>query len=71
MKKLFVIIGIVFCIGMNSGMAYAHNVYYNTNSHIYHKHSCKWAKKCTKNCISIDHTDARARGGRPCQVCGG
>lgn len=71
MKKLLLIASAMFCIGLSTSSAYAYSVYYNTNKHIYHKHSCKWAKKCTKNCISIDHKDARARGGRPCKVCGG
>ena len=55
----------------NVCQAQARSVYYNTNTHIYHKHNCKWAKKCTKNCVSMEDTQARAHGGRPCHVCGG
>lgn len=25
----------------------------NTKTYIYHSPDCKWAKKCTKNCIKI------------------
>lgn len=51
--------------------ANAYTVKYNVNSKIYHDASCKWAHKCTKNCIKIDHTEVIRRGGRPCKVCGG
>ena len=67
MKKLVIILLCMFVFGG----AMAHSVAYNTNSHIYHKHSCEWAHKCTKNCITIDSSDAIQRGGRPCKVCGG
>ena len=67
MKKLIVVILCFFICGA----AVAHSVAYNTNSHIYHSHSCKWARKCTKNCINIDSSEAVQRGGRPCKVCGG
>ena len=60
----------ILCLFM-CGAAIAHSVAFNTNSHIYHRHSCEWAQRCTKNCITIDSSDARARGGRPCKVCGG
>lgn len=45
-------------------------VFYNTNSHIYHNLSCRWARACTKNCILIDKSEAMNRG-RACKVCGG
>ena len=69
MKKLLVAFMIISCVGI--GMASAKSVYYNTNSHIYHKHNCEWAQKCTKNCVTMDDSAARSRGGRPCKVCGG
>ena len=50
---------------------YAETVVYNTNTGKYHKPTCKWAKKCTVNCIKIDKKQAKARGGVPCKVCGG
>ena len=64
-----VIVG-VLCVFMCGG-AMAYSVAYNKNSHIYHNHSCEWARKCTKNCITIDSSEAKSRGGRPCKVCGG
>lgn len=45
-------------------------VFYNTNSQIYHNLNCIWAKKCTKNCILLDKSEAMTRG-RACKVCGG
>jgi hypothetical protein len=70
MKKVFMIFSIIMCIGITTPVV-AYPVYYNTNSHIYHKHNCKHAKKCTKNCITIDDSEAIKRGGRPCKICGG
>ena len=67
MKRLFMVLLCVFVC--NNAIAYS--VAYNKNSHIYHKHSCEWAIRCTKNCITIDSTEAKYRGGRPCKVCGG
>jgi len=46
-------------------------VKFNTHSLRYHKPSCEWAKKCTRNCIYIPLSEAKKRGGRPCPVCGG
>ena len=45
-------------------------VFYNTQSHKFHKMSCIWAARCTKNCIPITRGDALQRG-VPCKVCGG
>ncbi len=67
MKKVIVTLSVCLCIGG----ANAYPVAFNKSSHIYHKHNCEWARKCTKNCINIDSLDAKRRGGRPCKVCGG
>lgn len=67
MKRLITILLCMFIC--ESVLAYS--VAYNKKSHVYHDHSCEWAVKCTKNCITIDSTEARRRGGRPCKVCGG
>jgi len=67
MKMLCITLLCVFTLGS----AIAHSVAYNTKSHIYHKHSCEWAQKCTRNCITIDSSEAKHNGGRPCKVCGG
>ena len=46
-------------------------VAFNKESYKYHKLNCKWAIKCTRQCIYISRKDAIARGGVPCKVCGG
>lgn len=51
--------------------SYAEAVYYNVKTGKFHSFTCKWAKKCTVNCIKIDKKDAIKRGGIPCKVCGG
>ena len=49
----------------------AEPVMYNTSNGKIHKLWCRWAKKCTVNCIKIDRKEAEKRGGIPCKVCGG
>ena len=51
--------------------AFAYDVIFNTKSLIYHTFTCEWARKCTRNCIKIDHTLAQRSGGVPCNACGG
>lgn len=46
-------------------------VFFNVRSRKFHKHSCVWAAKCTRNCITIPKPEAIIRGGVPCKVCGG
>ena len=46
-------------------------VYFNLENSKYHCLTCKWAIKCTKNCIEMDLAEAKRRGGIPCKVCGG
>ena len=46
-------------------------VFYNTNTHKYHKLSCVWAKRCTRHCIPVTRKEAIQKGGVPCKVCGG
>lgn len=43
----------------------------NTKTYIYHSPDCKWAKKCTKNCIKTTKQKAQTQGARACKVCGG
>lgn len=43
----------------------------NTKTYIYHSSTCKWAKRCTKNCIKTTKDKAKSQGARPCKVCGG
>ena len=51
--------------------ASAKMVTFNTETLIYHKPNCKWAKKCTKNCIKIEKKEAIKQGGKPCIKCKG
>lgn len=46
-------------------------VAYNVESQKFHRPECKWARKCTKNCINVPRSEAIKRGGKPCKVCGG
>ena len=46
-------------------------VAFNTETLIYHRPSCRWAARCTVNCIPLKLSEARKRGGRACKVCGG
>lgn len=46
-------------------------VYFNTATYKVHKLSCRWGKKCTRNCILIPRSKAYQQGGVPCKVCGG
>jgi hypothetical protein len=46
-------------------------VTFNTQSKKYHCPSCKYAKKCTRNCITVQRAEAEKRGGLACSVCGG
>lgn len=68
MKK-FLISLLVLCL--TSAICFAETVVFNTETHKYHKPSCRCAKKCTVNCIVIEKQKAKARGGVPCKVCGG
>lgn len=42
----------------------------NTSNGKYHCLSCQWAVRCTRNCVSVPLSEAKARG-VPCKVCGG
>lgn len=46
-------------------------VVFNVKSLKYHSMTCKWAVKCTRNCIVISRSEAIKRGGVPCKICGG
>lgn len=46
-------------------------VYFNLQNKKYHCLTCEWAIKCTKNCVELDLSEAKRRGGIPCKVCGG
>ena len=69
MKKILFLILLLI-----SSVSYASDeeiVKLNTKTYIYHSIDCKWAKRCTKNCISSTKEKAKSRGARACKVCGG
>lgn len=68
MKK-FLILVMILCFNLSLA-SYAEIVIYNPNSKIYHAEWCRHAARC-KVCIKIEKAKAKARGGRPCKVCGG
>jgi methylphosphotriester-DNA--protein-cysteine methyltransferase len=70
MEKLLIILMITF---LTSSALAADNqtVIMNTKTYIYHSPDCKWAKKCTKNCIKTTKQKAQTQGARACKVCGG
>jgi len=67
-KKGFSALLVVFFL---SGAAFSQTVVYNVKTGKYHKPSCQAAIKCTKNCIKIEKSQAKQRGGVPCKICGG
>lgn len=72
LKKSFILFVLISGIALFSGkQCFAETVTYNHKSGIYHKHSCKSAIRCTKNCLKIEKKDAIKNGGRPCKICGG
>lgn len=46
-------------------------VAFNTETLKYHCLTCRWAVRCTKNCVKIKKSEAIRRGGVACKVCGG
>lgn len=68
MKKVFISIFLLMTFACTG---FAQTVVFNVKTHKYHSVSCKWAKKCTVNCIKIEKQQAKSKGGIPCKVCGG
>jgi len=46
-------------------------VAFNVETKKYHCLDCRWAIKCTRNCIEIPLSKAKRRKGVACKVCGG
>lgn len=68
MKKILLFTTVITLL---TNITLAYPVMYNTKTGKYHKLGCKWAQKCTVNCVKIDHKEAKNYGGVPCKVCGG
>lgn len=65
---LFLLLALLFSGGLTGA---EEKVAFNVESLKYHCLSCKWAIKCTKNCIEVPKSEAMRRGGVACKVCGG
>lgn len=70
-KSLLLLLTALFITLGAQNVTFAEPVSYNTETQKVHKVSCKFAQKCTKNCIKIDRKDAYSKGGKPCKSCGG
>ena len=71
MKKVFIIFCFLFFIVFDLNVANAKIVVFNTKTLKYHNVYCKYAQKCTVNCIKLEQEKAIKRGGKACKVCGG
>ncbi len=72
MKKILTFCLILFLgISLSPAEAQDNYVMLNTKTYIYHNPGCRWAKKCTKNCIRTTRQKAQKQGARACKVCGG
>lgn len=71
MKKLFSALLISAFFLATPLSVSAETVVFNTKTYKYHKISCRWAQKCTVNCVKIEKKQAQKQGGVPCKVCGG
>lgn len=71
MKKFLLSFLAVLFLFVTTAPVFAEMVMFNTSTKKYHSLWCRWAAKCTVNCIKIDKKEAIKRGGVPCKVCGG
>ena len=71
MKKISLLFIATLIIMINSIPVFAQTVVFNWKTLKFHKPSCEWAQKCTKNCTKVDKKEAIKHGGKPCKVCGG
>ncbi|MDX1918601.1 MAG: hypothetical protein SFT81_05625 [Candidatus Caenarcaniphilales bacterium] len=69
--RIFLKSSVLICLASFSLGLLAKDVYFNVETKKYHDPGCRWAIKCTKNCIKISEKDAQRRGGIACKVCGG
>lgn len=43
----------------------------NTKTMIYHCPLCDLVRRCGTDCVTVDMSEARRRGAKPCKTCGG
>lgn len=70
--RLFPLLAMLLLLGMalSSSVQAEEVVYFNTDSLKYHCMTCRWAVKCTKNCVRMKKSEAEEKG-TPCKVCHG
>ncbi|HJX29490.1 MAG TPA: hypothetical protein VJ885_16420 [Thermoanaerobaculia bacterium] len=70
--RLLPLLAMLLLLGMalSSSVQAEEVVYFNTDSLKYHCMTCRWAVKCTKNCVRMKKSEAEERG-TPCKVCHG
>ena len=77
MKRIFAVsvvsILIAFTVGSTAESSRKSTlmVTFNTQTLKYHCPTCRWAKKCTVNCIVIPLAEAIEKDGVACKVCRG
>lgn len=71
MKKIIICLLFIWYSTGFICLCYAQTVVYNTKTQKYHQLKCRWAAKCSANCIKIEKKEAIKIGGIPCKVCGG
>jgi hypothetical protein len=72
LRALLLALLLALGLGLQSAQAgKEEKVYLNVETKKYHCLTCKWALKCTRNCIEVSRSEAKQRGGIACKVCGG
>lgn len=69
---LLLLLALALALAVSAGQSdKEETVAFNVESKKYHCLSCKWAIRCTKNCIEVSRSEAKRRRGVACKVCGG
>ena len=75
MRRIRIAVAVLCTLALLAGTVAAGEqdeiVLFNTSTHKYHCRTCSHAKRCTTNCIELTLSEAKARGGVACKVCGG
>ena len=86
LRRIIILLGLVLALGVVwtprpalaapkdapiAGEKKEQQVSFNVKTLKYHSLTCKWAVRCTRNCIVISKSEAIKRGGVPCKICGG
>lgn len=74
MTRTVLILAIIFVtsgICCAAAPADSNAVTLNTSTLKYHCPTCKWALKCTRNCVQSTLGEAKQQGAKACKVCRG